>query len=325
MNAQVTPNREALLTNRNRLYIKDFLARPFLRQAAILIIISMIISLLISLTQAFVGLASITDYIIRLIRQSSFEWIDPPAISFGLDFSINNVILVASMLAMYIASRKAKKQSAPLGAVSVFFVWCIITMVGDFISALIYFAIPILVFTAMGITLGAGGTEILTQMGVPSLPPRVKFIAALVFCLVFAVYVVLYIIRGISRFRFGNALRMSISTSSLSARGCKTYATVNIIFCILLFAGTLMSSVGLNIFSKTELARTTEWGRTLSAMPLSFLGICSMIISLLSCVIPILLATFALRYKKHIEAAGENGCNLPEPIIPMSPEELKNS
>lgn len=324
MNAQSAPDRNALITNRNRLYVKGFLARPFLRQAAILIVISMIISLLISLTQAIVGLASITDYIVRLIRQDSFEWIDPPSISFAFDFSINNVLLVASMFAMYIASRKARKQSAPLGAVSVFFVWTIITMVGDFISALIHIAIPILICTTFGILEGGGVIDIESQLGIPTLPDRVKGVAVLAFCLVFALYVVLYTVRGISRFRFGNSLRRSISTTALSAHGAKAYGTVNILLSTLLITGTLISSVGINLFSKTELARTTEWGQALSAMPLSFLGVCSMIVSLLSCIILMSMAIFALRYKKHIDAAGYNGCNLPEPVVPLSAEELTN-
>lgn len=324
MNSQSTPNRDALITNRNRLYVKSFLARPFLRQAAILIVISMITSLLISVTQAIVGLTSITEYLIRLIRQESFQWIDPPSISFAFDFSVNNLILVASMFAMYIASCKARKQSAPLGAVSVFFVWTIITMVGDFISALIHIVIPILVCTTFGILEGGGVINIEGQLGIPALPDRVKGVAVLCFCLVFALYTVLYIVRGVNRFRFGNALRRSVSTTTLSAYGAKAYATVNIILSTLLLAGTLISSIGITLFSKTELARTTEWGQALGNMPLSFLGVCSMIVSILSCVIPVSMAVFALRYKKHIAAAGENGCNLPEPVIPLSAEELTN-
>ncbi len=315
---QNTPNRDALITLRNRQYIKSFLARPFLITAAIIIIISLVLTLITALVQTVAGVAAFIEFIVDRINEN-IDTKSNLSLSTNLNISLESLLLVASMFAMVIASRKGKKQTAPCGAVSVFFVWTVITMVGDLTTALAYLIAPIIFAAIIGIISQAGNVDIATQLGIQNIPQRVINVAVVILCAFLLLHAVLYIIRGINRFRFGSSLRKSVVSGTLSAKGCTAYAATNIIICILLFFSTILSTICLHSFISGDLAKTTDWGAVISKMPLTLLSVCSFIITSLSCVIPLLMSIFALSYQKHINAAGENGCNLPEPMLPVAP------
>ena len=312
MNQQYLLNPEAPVVTRNRKYIMELLAKPFLLGAGVVIIIATVLAYALSIVQA----ASMLPFLEKFAELASEMTDGNVSFSTSANFSIGNltgILLIASLIAMCVASRKQEKPDAPKGAVTAFHIWTILSMIGNLFTAGLFLLLPLLfglVFTLIS-TAGISWFD-----GAPvEIPGRVIFVCIAIFTIIFIGYAVLYIINGISGFRFGSSLKKSITTPELSAKGCKAFAATNIINSVLLFFSSIISSVFLLAIPSVEspAPELDLMFEVYKTIPLDLIAICSAVTTVLSLVAPICLAIFALRYKKHIENAGENGCNLPEP------------
>ncbi len=312
MNQQYLLNPEAPVVTRNRNYIKEFLSKPFLLIAFIVIIASTILSYIVAAvsTSAMIPFVEVINEYANNMTDGNVTFSVSGNISLG---NIVSILLIVSLIAMYVASRNQDKPDAPKGAVTTFHIWSILSMIGDFITAGVFLLCPLLF--GLIFTLIAKADTSALGVAPLDLPGRVIFVTIAICSIIFIAYAVLYIIKGISGFRFGSSLKNSISTPELSAKGCKAFAVTNIINSVFVAFCSIVSSFVTLVLPSIE-SPSPEFDfmfDAYKAIPMDVITVCSLINTLLSLVTPVCLAIFALRCKKHIENAGENGCNLPAP------------
>lgn len=312
MNQQYLLNPEAPVVTRNRNYIKEFLAKPYLLIAGILIIASTVLSSVVSIVQtaAMIPFFEKFNEFANQMSNGDVSFSVSGNISLG---NIASILLIVSLIAMYVASRKQEKPDAPKGAVTAFHIWAVLSMIGDFITAGLFLLCPLLF--GLVFTLIAKADTSAFGVAPIDIPGRVIFVTIAICSIIFIAYAVLYIIKGISGFRFGSSLKNSISTPELSAKGCKAFAVTSIINCVFVAFCSIISSLATLALPSIE-SPASDFDlmfEAYKAIPMDVIAVCTVISTILSLVTPVCLAIFALRYKKHIENAGENGCNLPAP------------
>lgn len=317
MYEQYTPDRRDLLAQRNKQYIKDFLRKPFTLVIAVAILSVSILDSICSILSS-VGMIPIIEQLNELLRSTEFGENSSISISTKAGMPVNTVLLLLGLCIMYFKSRKKDDSSAPVAGATVFYVWAIVSLVGDLLAALMITLLPILIF--IGISYINAHTGEPAVDAVFSLLPFGSdstwiVLTGLTLSAMLIIMAVIYVISGISRLKFASSLRKGVTEGILSSKGIVPFAIVNIIFAVMALHSALCMLPTVFYSDRSIVTGYSQLDEILSAVPIPLIMATAIISLALSAIVPLFLARFALRYRKHILNAGEDGCNLPEPEL----------
>ncbi len=302
--------REQLIT-RNRLYIRTLLGRPLLLTGFIILAVSAFLNMIIAAVFSR-EIFTVVDAVNKYMQQN--------AGGFDAEFSINanistsDLLLMASLLVMYLSSRKPRSASAPKVGVTLFWVWTILMLIGDIGTCLVFITVPLAIFFIVQ-NVALGDDSLLSEVGNNDLGQRAIYLTLGIVIFVFIVFAALYIIRGISRLRFGSSIRNSISSEILTSKGAVTYAVTNLIISVIPLVSSLFLLMVANSINFKEILSQATIGIPVE-IPYDNLLLLATVSSVLTALFPVFMSIFALKYHKHICSAGEHGENLP--TIPVA-------
>lgn len=299
------------LINRNRQYIKEFLRNPFTLITALSFIASEVMSLVLSVVFYVFSTAipsdKLTQYMQEFTGSDSFEF----STSLNLTPSVATILLVIIFLLLYFKSRSNDSKASPAMATTMLKVYTTINLILQVMGALLLLLIPVII----------GGMFIIIQSEfntyIPPLPDRVVVVSIIIVSSYILFNISINIVNAVSFRRFSVSLQESLTTENLTHKGATTYAAT----CFIRIGENIASTLLVALFSFRvqealhELA-DTELYTILKDFQFGDAGILLLAFGVATSLHTVFLALFALRFRKHIIAAGENGCNLPDPMIP---------
>ncbi|MBQ8001737.1 MAG: zinc ribbon domain-containing protein [Ruminococcus sp.] len=302
--------RDQLIT-RNRQYIKEFLRHPFTLITALSFAVSELLSLILSVVFFVFTSAIPTDKLTQYMQE--FTGSDSVEFSTSLDLtpSVATILLVIIFLLLYFKSKSTDPKTSPVMATTMLKVYTTVNLILQVMGALLLLLIPVII----------GGVLIAIQSGynsyIPPLPDRVVAVSIITVSAYILFNIAINIVNAVSFRRFSVSLQESLTTENLTHKGATAYAAT----CFIRIGESIASSllVALFFFRIQEMLGElagSEIYDLLKDFRFSTIGILMFALGVAASLHTVFLALFALRFRKHIIDAGENGCNLAVTDVP---------
>lgn len=317
MYAQNSPMNRDVLIRRNKLFVAEFLGKPIVLVTAIVRIVTAVIGVVLSVFATSITVSTFGDLFQDFINEiTSNSNIDVELnSSINISAPLGAFVTFLAFLLMYLGAKNIDKSTSKIGLI-IYRVLGIIALVAA-IAAVVLSVFCILFFLFVVLMISNGGiNEISSEIPDFNAPTLVLFFVML--AIMFVILLIYTLLCGISFYSFTKSLYKSYTTETLSAKGAKFYAILNIFSVILplllaVIELIMIPFVGSRPFYHTEYSH--YFIESSSIISILIIGAVSELVSVIS---PITNAVLALSYNKHIRSAGVNGEYLPMPTMPTA-------
>ncbi len=296
---------------RNRQYAKEFLRKPFTLITALSIVFSELASSAIILIMWFLTMTGPIEELNLYIQESSGSDSIGVSTSVNLTPPIGTIILVVALLLLYIRSRNNDYRATPDTGATILKVYSTINLILQVIGSAVLLLIPVITFAVL--------REIQRYYNpyYAGLPDRIIGVSVFFVSLYVLFHAAINIINAVGLKNFSVSLHNSLTTAELSHKGTTLYAVTNLIRAGETAVTSISASMILyNANEKLSTITDGELSAIFEQMPFRAVGLVLLLALPVYALKDIILSLFALRYRKHISDAGENGCNLPPLVLP---------
>ena len=308
---------------RNRLYLKEFFAKPLILVTGIFYLVSAGLSVILD----YLAIAPVKKMLSHLVNTGAVQLKEDFSFSLSVSLPLATIAIGVALILMYKASRNQNPASSPNAGLTIFWIVAIANFVSLGAIALVFLAIIVFLIVLL-VNPNAALTpvwdyveEFISRYGSSSLDitshemAQIFFIAMLVSMVISAVIVIGFsLFVALSTYRFSSSMRNSARTEYLSCKGARRYGVINLIGAVSNFSSAAMLIV------YTALLFTPGTDDVLKLCGLTAADLLPLMIgSTVACaflgVAETLLSKIGFGYRKHILAAGAGGENLPLPVV----------
>lgn len=308
---------------RNRLYLKEFFAKPLIFISGIFYLVSAGLSVILD----YLAIVPVKKMLSHLVNTGAVQLKEDFSFSLSVSLPIATIAIGVALILMYKASRNQNPASSPNAGLTIIWILAIANFVSLGAIALVFLAIIVFLVVLL-VNPNAALTpvwdyveEFISRYGSSSLDitshemAQIFFIAMLVSMVISTVIVIGFgLFAAISTYQFSSSMRNSARTEYLSCKGARRYGVINLIGAVSNFSSAAM----LIVYTALLFTPGTNDALKLcglTAADLLPLMIGSVIAGALMGVTETLLSKIGFGYRKHILAAGAGGENLPLPVV----------
>lgn len=308
---------------RNRLYLKEFFAKPLILVTGIFYLVSAGLSVILD----YLAIAPVKKMFSHLVNTGAVQLKEDFSFSLSFSLPVATIAIGVALILMFKASRNQNPASSPNAGLTIFWILAIANFVSLGAIALVFLAIIVFLIVLL-VNPNAALTpvwdyveEFISRYGTSSLDitshemAQIFFIAMLVSMVISEVIVIGFsLFVALSTYRFSSSMRNSARTEYLSCKGARRYGVINLIGAVSNFSSAAMLIV------YTALLFTPGTNDALKLCGLTAADLLPLMIgSTVACaflgVAETLLSKIGFGYRKHILAAGAGGENLPLPVV----------
>ena len=308
---------------RNRLYLKEFFAKPLIFISGIFYLVSAGLSVILD----YLAIVPVKKMLSHLVNTGAVQLKEDFSFSLSVSLPIATIAIGVALILMYKASRNQNPASSPNAGLTIIWILAIANFVSLGAIALVFLAIIVFLIVLL-VNPNAALTpvwdyveEFISRYGSSSLDitshemAQIFFIAMLVSMVISTVIVIGFgLFAAISTYQFSSSMRNSARTEYLSCKGARRYGVINLIGAVSNFSSAAMLIV------YTALLFTPGTNDALKLCGLTAADLLPLMIgSTVACaflgVAETLLSKIGFGYRKHILAAGAGGENLPLPVV----------
>lgn len=308
---------------RNRLYLKEFFAKPLIFISGIFYLVSAGLSVILD----YLAIVPVKKMLSHLVNTGAVQLKEDFSFSLSVSLPLATIAIGVALILMYKASRNQNPASSPNAGLTIFWILAIANFVSLGAIALLFLAIIVFLIVLL-VNPNAALTpvwdyveEFISRYGSSSLDitshemAQIFFIAMLVSMVISEVIVIGFsLFVALSTYRFSSSMRNSARTEYLSCKGARRYGVINLIGAVSNFSSAAMLIV------YTALLFTPGTNDALKLCGLTAADLLPLMIgSTVACaflgVAETLLSKIGFGYRKHILAAGAGGENLPLPVV----------
>lgn len=308
---------------RNRLYLKEFFAKPLIFISGIFYLVSAGLSVILD----YLAIVPVKKMLSHLVNTGAVQLKEDFSFSLSVSLPLATIAIGVALILMYKASRNQNPASSPNAGLTIFWILAIANFVSLGAIALLFLAIIVFLIVLL-VNPNAALTPVwdyvedfISRYGTSSLDitshemAQIFFIAMLVSMVISEVIVIGFsLFVALSTYRFSSSMRNSARTEYLSCKGARRYGVINLIGAVSNFSSAAMLIV------YTALLFTPGTNDALKLCGLTAADLLPLMIgSTVACaflgVAETLLSKIGFGYRKHILAAGAGGENLPLPVV----------
>ncbi|MDD6251754.1 MAG: hypothetical protein PUA85_03805 [Oscillospiraceae bacterium] len=308
---------------RNRLYLKEFFAKPLIFISGIFYLVSAGLSVILD----YLAIAPVKKMLSHLVNTGAVQLKEDFSFSLSVSLPVATIAIGVALILMFKASRNQNPASSPNAGLTIIWILAIANFVSLGAIALVFLAIIAFLIVLL-VNPNAALTpvwdyveEFISRYGSSSLDitshemAQIFFIAMLVSMVISAVIVIGFdLFVAISTYQFSSSMRNSARTEYLSCKGARRYGVINLIGAVSNFSSAAMLIVYTALLFTPD-ANDALKHCGLTAADLLPLMIGSVIAGALMGVLGIFLSKIGFGYRNHILAAGAGGENLPLPVV----------